>query len=379
MSTRDEEAPARVRTSTRDLEEIHRRLTAWFETALPSGSRPSLSAFSKPAKAGMSSETLLFDMTWIEDGAERRGRFVGRLPPPADACPLFPAYDFDLQVSVMRLVGARSGVPVPAVPWQERDSSVLGVPFFVMRRIEGDVVPDNPPYIFGGWLREAGPHQYSRIEHELLSVIAGVHGVEAAPEETAFLQRRAPGATPMRRHFAHERAYYEWGRQGLRFPLVERLFGWLESHWPGREGPAVVSWGDARPANILWRDWKAVAVLDWEEATLAPRELDVGYTIFFHQYFRSFGRAMTGVDAMTDFLRRDDVVATYEKLTGARLSDIDWYITYGLLRQSLVEVRISQRRILFGEMAAPADTDDYIYARPLIERVLAGDRDVWAH
>jgi hypothetical protein len=38
----------------------------------------------------MSSETLLFDLSWQENGSERTGRFVGRLPPPADTFPLFP-------------------------------------------------------------------------------------------------------------------------------------------------------------------------------------------------------------------------------------------------------------------------------------------------
>ncbi len=327
----------------------------------------------------MSSETLLFDMTWLENGVECSGGFVARMPPPADACPLFPAYDLDLQASVMRLASARSQVPVPVVVWQERDAAAIGVPFFVMTRIDGQVVPDNPPYIFGGWLRDADDVQLATMERELLAIIAAVHGIDATPQETAILHRHAPGDTSLRRHFAHERAYYEWGRNGMNFPLVEQLFDWLQARWPVHEGPPVISWGDARPANVLWRNWEAVGVLEWEEATMAPRELDVGYTIFFHQYFRSFGRAATGVDAMSGFLRRDRVVAAYERLTGTRLHDVDWYITYGLLRQSLVEIRISQRRILFGEMERPGETNEYLYTRPLIERVLAGERDVWAH
>lgn len=377
MNAVDDDDTTRARTSTRDPEDLHRRLTAWFENRLPPGSRPSLHSLRQPAKAGMSSETLLFDMTWLDGGTERTSSFVARLPPPADACPLFPVYDFDLQVAVMRLVGSRSRVPVPAVPWQETDSSAIGVPFFVMTRSAGEVVADNPPYTLGGWLRDAGVDQLASVQRELIGVIAGVHGVAATALETGFLQRGATGATPLRRHFAHERSYYQWGRSGLRFPLVERLFDWLEAHWPAEESAAVVSWGDARPGNILWHDRKASAVLDWEEATLAPRELDVGYTIFFHQYFRHVERLMSGTDTMSGFLRRADVVAAYEGLTGVHLRDIDWYIAYGLLRQSLVEIRISQRRILFGEMPRPADTNEYLYARPLIERVLA-NQDPWA-
>lgn len=359
------------RTTTRDVDELRQRLTEWFARTLGPAARPQLSSLQRPGKAGMSSETLLFDLNWSEGGVERTGRFVARLPPPADAFPLFPSYDFDLQVGVMRLVDGRSGVPVPKVLWQERSAEPLGVPFFVMERIDGEMVPDNPPYVFGGWLCEASPAQQALVQQELIGVLAGVHGIEAMPGETAFLQLGRPGEGPLRRHFARERAYYEWGRSGMRFPLVEALFAWLERHWPEREGEPVVCWGDARPANILWRDFRATAVLDWEKAALVPREFDVGYLIFFHQYFRHIAARMAGLDAMPGFLRRDEVVAAYERLTGTQLRDIDWYIAYALLQQALVEIRISQRRIRFGEWEGSADTSDYLFGRKLIEELLA--------
>ncbi|HLS80782.1 MAG TPA: phosphotransferase family protein, partial [Steroidobacter sp.] len=334
--------------------------------------QPKLSPVTHPGKAGMSSETLLFDMSWRDGAVERQGRFVARLPPPPDAFPLFPSYDFDLQVGVMRLVGGRSRAPAPRVLWQERSAEPLGAPFFVMERIEGEVVPDNPPYVFAGWLSEASPAQQALVQQQLIDVLAEVHGVAAAPAETAFLQLEHPGESPLRRHFARERAYYDWGRSGLRFPLVEALCEWLERHWPEREGEPVVSWGDARPANILWRDFRATAVLDWEKAVLLPREFDVGYLIFFHKYFRHIAARMAGLDAMPGFLRRDEVVAAYQRLTGVRLHDIDWYIAYALLQQALVEIRISQRRIYFGEWGGSADPNDYLFSRNLIEQLLAG-------
>lgn len=177
---------ARMRTSNRDPAGLHARLGAWFAQTLGPRSNPRLSPLASPGKAGMSRETLLFDMRWRANGAERSGRFVARLPPPADAFPLFPRYDFEMQVAVMRLVGDRSAVAVPRVPWQERGSEALGVPFFVMERIDGEMVPDNPPYVFGGWLAGAPAAQQDQVEQELLRVLAGVHGIEASAEETAF-------------------------------------------------------------------------------------------------------------------------------------------------------------------------------------------------
>lgn len=365
-------------TSYRDPEELHARLSRWFTDLLGPASNPRLSHLRTPGKAGMSSETLLFDMTWQAQGKSCSGSFVARLPPPADAFPIFPRYDFDLQVQVMRLVGRNSPVPVPQIPWQERDTQALGAPFFIMEKIEGDMVPDSPLYVFGGWLLEATAAEQQQVQQALVGILAAIHGIRLPPEETAFLAIDQPGDTPLRRHFAREKALYEWGRSGMRFTQIEQLFEWLEARWPQSESDPVIIWGDARPANVLWRNCHASAVLDWELAALGPREMDVGYLIFFHRYFHHVAKVMADLDAMPEFLRRDDVVAAYEQMTGVGLHDIDWFIAYGLLQQAVVEVRLSQRRILFGEMAPPADIGEYIYCRGLIQQVLDGQVNLWA-
>ncbi len=139
-----------VKTSTRDLNVIQERLTAWMAKTLGPGSEPKLSEIRNPGSGGMSSETLLFDMSWKENGIERSGSFVGRLPPAANAMPVFPEYDFHLQVEVTRLVGERSKVKVPKVLWNEPGTEALGMPFFIMARASGEPLPDLPPYPFGG-------------------------------------------------------------------------------------------------------------------------------------------------------------------------------------------------------------------------------------
>jgi aminoglycoside phosphotransferase (APT) family kinase protein len=367
----------RLRVSSRDPTSLLAGLTDWFSHTMGVESRPRLTSFGSPGKAGMSSETLLFDLDWEENGVARHGAFVLRLPPPEDSFPIFPEYNLDLQVDAMRLVSRGGTVPVPRIPWQERNSKALGAPFFIMERIDGAMVPDNPPYIFGGWLADATPAQQIRVQRELVTILTGVHNVNASLVERNFLEIDRPGASPLCRHFARERTLYEWGRNSMHFPLVEALFDWLAAHWPRVESPAVVIWGDARPGNVLWRDFHATAVLDWELATIGPREMDVGYLIFFHQYFRHVARVVAGRDPMPQFLRRNDVVNTYQEIAETKLTDIDWFITYGLLQQAVVEIRLSQRRILFGEMERPADTNDYLYSRRMIEQILADGPGIW--
>ncbi|HEX7096574.1 MAG TPA: phosphotransferase [Acidimicrobiales bacterium] len=145
--------------SKRDHAELRRRLTSWLASRLPAGADPQVGALSVPDGTGMSSETLLFDATWTEEGARVSGRYVVRMAPDLNDYPVFPAYDLELQHRCLRLVAAASDVPVPAAPWLELDETPLGAPFFVMERVDGIVPSDMPPYVFGGWVAEATPQQ----------------------------------------------------------------------------------------------------------------------------------------------------------------------------------------------------------------------------
>ena len=71
---------------------------------------------------GMSSETVLFDMTVGRDYE----RFAARLAPTADVYPVFPEYDIELQAKCMTLVRERTDVPAPEVRWLELDEEWLG-------------------------------------------------------------------------------------------------------------------------------------------------------------------------------------------------------------------------------------------------------------
>ena len=75
---------------------------------------------------------------------------------------------------------------------------------------------------------------------------------------------------------------------------------------------------------------------------------------------------------MPDFLRLDDVAASYERRTGHAPRDLDWYGTYAALQYAIVFLRTGARQVHFGEIERPADTDDLIMNRDALERMLAG-------
>jgi len=360
----DEEAAMELNTPwRRDLGEVGDAIERWARVNIEPGAR--VANASSPGN-GMSSETVLFEMTV---GGEHE-RYAARLAPTPDVYPVFPAYDIELQAKCMQLVRKHTDVPAPDVRWLELDPQWLDTPFLVMRRIDGDAPPDIPPYVFMGWVVDATPEQRAAMQRRTLEVLTKLHGLTPQNADLSFLARPQHGDTALRQQIGHERWYYEWAREGLSYPLIERTFAWLDAHWP-EEGPTVFNWGDARVGNILYRDFAPVAVLDWEMATMGPREVDLAWMLFLHKFFDDMAERF-GMAGMKDFLQRDSVIAEYESLSGHTVRNLEWFEVYAALRFAIVSVRTSTRGIAYGTMEQPEDLDDLIMFRDLLEQMLAG-------
>jgi aminoglycoside phosphotransferase (APT) family kinase protein len=364
-----DEEMTRPQVSTRDLGELRMQLQDWLATRRP-GSDPVVFELEAPTSNGMSSETVLFDASWEEDGSRRAERLVARVAPEAGNLPVFPVYDLGREFRLIGMLG-ELGIPVPPVFWFEPDPGPIGSPFFVMGRVDGIVPPDVMPYNFGSWLMDAAPEDQRRLQDSTLRVIGRIHDLDRPEEHFSFLAVDQPGDTPLRRHVAGQRAFYEWVADDLRLPLLEAGFAWLEDHWPEDEGETVLAWGDARIGNVLYRDFEPAALLDWEMATLGPRELDLGWFVFLHRFFEDIAHD-AGLPGMPDFLQRGDVAAAYESFTGYTPRHLDFYETYAALRHGIVMARTERRRIHFGEATMPVDPDDLIMHRRALEAMLAG-------
>lgn len=357
----------KLTTTSRDHDELRAALERWLRGRVDDP-RAAVTDFHPPAGNGMSSETILFDATWA--GAPDGAPLVMRLAPPDDAFPVFPTYDLTAQYETMRLVGELTDVPVPEVMWDEPSADALGAPFFVMRRVDGQVPPDVMPYPFGSWVTEASDEERLTLETSTVEVLAQVASIPEPSRQFAFLDLPGDGS-PLRRHVAKSRDWLEWSTAGEGSPLLERCFAWLEEHWPAVEPEPVLSWGDARIGNVMYRDFRPAAVLDWEMAALAPRELDLAWFIFLHRFFDDL-TVQFEMQPMGDFIARDRVEATYEALTGYSPTDMDWYLMYAATRHGIVFTRTSRRAAHFGDAPMPDDPDDAIMHRETLEKMMAG-------
>ena len=369
-----------VTQARRDPAQLAAGLRRWLAAQLGEAAAPEVSGLDRSSANGLSSETALFDAAWRGEDGPVDARLVARLEPDLDDAPVFPSYELGHQVALLRAVADLTSVPVPAVRWWEPDRSWLGAPFFVMDRVDGEVPPDVMPYNFGdNWLFAASPEDQRTLQDATVAVLAELHGIEGAAERFAFLAPPAddpPTAGDggaLRRHVAHTRAWYDWSVRvsGLRSSLVESGFARLDEAWPGDGGEAVLSWGDARIGNVIYRGFRPAAVLDWEMAGLGPRELDVAWLLMAHRVFEDLADQM-GLPGMPSFLRVDDVAGEYERLTGHAPRSLDWYGTYAAVQWGIVFLRTGHRQVVHGQQAAPAAGDDLLHHRTTLARAVEG-------
>ncbi|HEY4929114.1 MAG TPA: phosphotransferase family protein [Acidimicrobiales bacterium] len=362
----------RITTSTRDPGEMRDKFEQWLRATLPGGSNARVVDLTSPESNGMSSETLLVDAAWTEGGTEVTRRLVARVEPPATDYPVFTTYDLDMQYRVMRLVSASTDVPIPETHWYEPDPGVLGGAFFVMDRIDGIVPPDVLPYTFGdNWVFDGTEEARRTIQESAIEAMAGIHSITPADHDLGFLELDQPGDTALERSLNHWKDYLEWVVGDNRSVLLDDCFAWLTDNLPSDASGDAVSWGDGRIGNMMFRDNKVVAVLDWEMAAVAPPEVDLGWMCYLHLFFQDLA-VQLGAPGLPDMFRPADVRTSYAAASGHDPGDLQWHIAYAAIRHGVIMRRVTERSIHFGEAEAPAEVDDLIIHRDTLAAMLDG-------
>jgi aminoglycoside phosphotransferase (APT) family kinase protein len=363
---------SRLVHSSRDVSTLPTLISQWLSTVIPGGVVPQITVESGVDANGMSSETIILTGRWDEDGQQREQKWVARVAPTEQDVPVFSSYRMDHQFDVMRLVAENTDVPVPQVRWLEPTGSVLGTPFFLMDYVEGQVPPDVMPYTFGNnWFADAPAERQRELQDSTVDVIAKLHSIPDPEEEFGFL---ADGSEPnaLRRNLEWLTSWYEFAVPDIgRSALIERALEWLEANWPADVAATdpVLVWGDSRVGNVLYDDFRPVAVLDWEMATLGPREMDAAWIIFAHMVFQELA-GLAGLPGLPDFMREADVKSTYVELTAVELGDLHWFYVYAGVIWACVFMRTSARRVHFGEIEKPDDVESLFYHGALLRRLI---------
>jgi aminoglycoside phosphotransferase (APT) family kinase protein len=266
-----------------------------------------------------------------------RGEYVLRRPPRP---PLPPsAHDVLREAFLLRAV-QDTAVRVPRVLATCDDESVIGAPFYVMERVEGEVPTTRLPD--GG--------EGARIGAELVDALVEVHaadwracGLEGYGKPTGYLERQL-------RRFS---GLWEHNRT-RELPVMERVTEWLAAHVP-ESGPATIVHGDYRLGNTMFAGSRLVAIFDWELATIGDPLADVGYLVATWAQSDDPEGAILGLSPVTrgpGFPTRAELVARYDERSGRSMSHLRWYTTLALWK-SAVFLEGSYKRRLAGTTDDP--------------------------
>ena len=320
-----------------ELEAIRVRLADWLAARIPKANGLTVSPLKRPG-AGVSSETYFVDVHGQQSGEPFARSLVIRWPPKGFR--VFPdhAYDMGKQYRLL-LALAGTAVPVPPVLGMEPDAAVLGAPFFVMEKVDGWVPGDFPPYHVAGPLFEASEPDRERIWWDAVDSIAKIHTVDWRRAGLHFLGEPGPGKRFMQGQIAHYDEVFALNGEALP-PILATTREWLlqNSFEPRHIG---LCWGDARLGNMLMRDHRVAAVLDWEMACLGDPESDLGW--FAHiDWATSVGRAKGAFPRMTGLPDMAQTIARYEQVTGRKVENLHYHEVFATWRMAILFTRIEQ-------------------------------------
>ncbi len=348
----------------RDRDLARARLSEWFQAKLGDASDPWVSEIGGPDATGFSNETLMFDVRWSQGGEKRERSFVARVKPKEYSVFLDPA--FEDQYRVMKSLEENTRIPLPGIYWYEGDDSVLGSPFYVMERVDGQIPGDIPPLTVTGWVLDASPQDQSCLWWSGIEAMAMVHRTDWRALGLEFLEKPEFGDPGFDQQLGYYRASLEWASQGRPQPVAEAALQWLVDNRPGHDGPVCLLWGDSRPANMIFRDYRCVAVLDWEMVTLGPPEIDLAWWLFLDRHWTEG----IGVPPLPGFPSRPETIARYEELLGRPMLNLEYYEVFCGLRFAVIMMRIAQMAIAYQMVPADSDMETNNIPTQLLAKIL---------
>lgn len=250
-------------------------------------------------------------------------RFLIRYQPPKG---VFHDYDIPGLFNVHRALQG-TGIPAPKPLWLDATGEFMGVPAFIMDFVEGAVPLQS--YFSEGPIAEATPSHRETMISNVIETVARIHAVDWRRRGLEFLRDRGRGATLVERDISWYWDFLECTLpdQVGKFTPVRK---WLLENQPAIKEP-VLNHGDCQLGNYMFRGPDVAAVLDWEMACLGAREMDLAYLKLANEY------VSVGLEERPEGVPPDeDWLAEYERVSGYKIQEWDYYRTMMLYRFAMI-------------------------------------------
>jgi len=249
----------------------------------------------------------------VERGEER---FVLRRPPRP---PLPPSAHDMVREARLQLALAPHGIRLPPILAVCEDASVLGVPFYVMRFLQGHVITGALP---------AGletPESRRRLGEELVDALVEIHAADVRDPALAAFARPGSYLERQVRRFGEL-----WEVNATRELAAVVAAGRRLAETLPESLPTTVVHGDYRLGNLMVRHDRpdrVLAVLDWEMGAIGDPRADLGYLLA--TYTEPGGApsplGVSSVTALDGFPSKEQLVARYVERSGREVGPLAWF------------------------------------------------------
>ena len=246
---------------------------------------------------------------------------------------LASAHAVDREYRIMAALQG-SGVPVPRMLRMVDDPAVIGTPFYLMERLQGQVSDTTD-------LPDLAPDARRAVHLDAARVLARLHG----------LDWQALGLSDYGRHTGYyprqvRRWCGQWEALGKTDdPLMDRLAAHFAATQPA-ENPTTIVHGDYRIGNLMYGAAPAriVGVLDWELSTLGDPLADLAHWAMFYDLAPAQMGGLAGLDmAALGLPDRAAFLEAYRAAGGCPAPLTPWHRAFAMFRMAVILEGITAR------------------------------------
>ncbi|MFV2014988.1 MAG: phosphotransferase family protein [Candidatus Heimdallarchaeota archaeon] len=216
------------------------------------------------------------------------------------------------------------------------DISVIGAPFFIMERKQGIVIRKQFPSQFQNRQNAA-----KEISEALIDTLVDLHnvdyknlGLEDLGKPEGFIERQIEGW------------YKRWNRAKIKdSQLMDAVYNWLRENIPENSQFSLVH-NDYKLDNVMFNredPSDIISIFDWDMCTLGDPLSDLGALLTYWTepsdpvHFKKIAMMPTEEQG---FRTRKELVKRYEKQSGLKIDNINFYHTLGLFRLVVIVAQI---------------------------------------
>ena len=281
------------------LPTVQEKIAAYLQSKLPTARNLGLSDFVHSA-GGWSHEIYVFYANWNENGRAMRQGFCLRKDPGISL--LRELSNLRDQFRVIKALET-TPAPTPKAYWYEEDPSLLGGPFFVMEKVEGEV-PN--PWSRAGKQFYADAAQRGKLPRSFVEALASLHNLDWRTSGLDFIGVPGDGKDFALREIAKWESLIA---QSIRKPepVLTELLMWLKANAPETRRLAFVH-GAYRTGNLIIKDDTITAIIDWELQVIGDPMYDVAYVLSNLNH--------EGSPLLSCVVEREFFLDYYQQLTG---------------------------------------------------------------